>query len=88
MNLAQIVQSHALSFFHLSSPDFLAGHGSDPAKRNIFGVAEHSPELARDGIRLRKFGQEIIELSGRKTNPSGVGGTRRRQRTAESGTSR
>ena len=25
MNLAQIVQSHALSFFHLSSPDLLAG---------------------------------------------------------------
>src|SRR6478672_9904935 len=46
MNLAQIVQSHALSFFYLASPDFLLGMDSDPAKRNIFGVAEHSPELA------------------------------------------
>src|ERR1043165_4297521 len=50
LNLAQIVQSHALSFFHLSSPDFLLGMDSDPKKRNIFGVYEADPELARDGI--------------------------------------
>jgi len=73
MNLAQIVQSHALSFFHLSSPDFLLGMDSDPAKRNIFGVAAHSPELARDGVRLRKFGQEIIELlGGKRIHPAWV----------------
>jgi NAD-reducing hydrogenase large subunit len=73
MNLAQIVQSHALSFFHLSSPDFLLGMDYDPAKRNIFGVAEHSPELARDGVRLRKFGQEIIELlGGKRIHPAWV----------------
>ena len=66
MNLAQFVQSHALSFFYLSSPDLLLGMDSDPAKRNLYGVHEHYPELARDGIRLRKFGQEIIELLGGK----------------------
>ncbi len=73
MNLAQIVQSHALSFFHLSSPDLLLGMDSDPVKRNLFGVAEHSPELARDGIRMRKFGQEIIEtLGGKRIHPAWV----------------
>src|SRR5215475_176507 len=36
MHLAQIVQSHALSFFYLSSPDFLLGMDSDPARRNLF----------------------------------------------------
>jgi len=66
MNLAQIVQSHALTFFHLSSPDLLLGMDSDPRKRNLFGVLEHYPELAKDGIQLRKFGQEIIELLGGK----------------------
>ena len=34
MNLAQIMQSHALSFFHLSSPDLLLGMDADPAERN------------------------------------------------------
>ena len=37
MNLAQIAQSHALSFFYLSSPDLLLGMDADPAQRNILG---------------------------------------------------
>jgi len=64
MNLGQITQSHALSFFHLSSPDFLLGFDSDPQARNIFGLIQSDPELARAGIRLRQFGQKIIELLG------------------------
>ena len=64
MNLGQITQSHALSFFHLSSPDFLLGWDSDPAKRNVFGLIASDPDLARAGIRLRQFGQTIIELLG------------------------
>ncbi|NJP19738.1 MAG: Ni/Fe hydrogenase subunit alpha [Hydrococcus sp. CRU_1_1] len=66
MNLGQITQSHALSFFHLSSPDFLLGWDSDPAKRNVFGLIEANPDLARAGIRLRQFGQTVIELLGAK----------------------
>ena len=78
MNLGQITQSHALSFFHLSSPDFLLGWDSDPAKRNVFGLIEANPDLARTGIRLRQFGQTIIELLGARkihaawTVPGGV----------------
>lgn len=73
MNLAQIVQSHALSFFHLSSPDLLFGMDGDPAKRNILGVVEAHPELAKDGVMLRKFGQEIIAmLGGKRIHPAWV----------------
>jgi NAD-reducing hydrogenase large subunit len=60
LNLAQICQSHALSFFHLSSPDWLLGWESDPARRNLFGLIAADPELARAGIGLRRFGQELI----------------------------
>jgi NAD-reducing hydrogenase large subunit len=71
MNLAQIVQSHALSFFHLSSPDLILGFDSDPAKRSIFGLIGSDREWARGGIRLRQFGQEIIErLGGKKIHPN------------------
>lgn len=66
MNLAQITQSHALSFFHLSSPDFLLGWDTNPAIRNVFGLMSANPELARGGIRLRQFGQQIIEILGAK----------------------
>lgn len=66
LNLAQMVQSHALSFFHLSSPDLLLGMESDPVKRNIFGVAAARPDLGLAGIGLRRFGQHVIELLGTK----------------------
>jgi NAD-reducing hydrogenase large subunit len=71
MNLAQIIQSHALSFFHLSGPDLLLGWDSDPASRNVFGLIKTHPDLARGGIRLRQFGQEVIEaLGGKKVHPA------------------
>lgn len=71
MNLAQIVQSHALAFFHLSGPDLFLGFESDPAQRNIFGLLAAEPDFARGGIRLRQFGQTIIEaLGGRKIHPA------------------
>ncbi len=66
LNLAQMVQSHALSFFYLSSPDLLLGMESDPAARNLFGVAAAKPELGRAGVGLRRFGQTIIESLGSK----------------------
>ncbi len=71
MNLAQIVQSHALSFFHLTSPDLLLGFDSPPENRSIFGVAAAYPDVARQGIRLRQFGQDVIEaLGGKKIHSS------------------
>jgi NAD-reducing hydrogenase large subunit len=66
LNLAQMVQSHALSFFYLASPDLLLGMESDPKARNIFGVVAAKPQLGRAGIALRRFGQHIIELLGKK----------------------
>jgi NAD-reducing hydrogenase large subunit len=66
MNQAQFIQSHALSFFHLSAPDLLLGWDSDPARRNVFGLIAADRETARGGIRLRQFGQRIIEILGAK----------------------
>ncbi len=66
LNMAQTIQSHALSFFYLSSPDLLLGMDADPADRNIFGVVKVDPELGRAGVALRRFGQHIIELLGKK----------------------
>jgi NAD-reducing hydrogenase large subunit len=64
VNLAQLLQSHALSFFHLSAPDLLLGLDSDPEQRHIFGLAAEDADFARRGIRLRQFGQRVIELVG------------------------
>lgn len=73
LNLAQIIQSHALSFFHLSSPDLLLGMDAPPEQRNILALASSHPEMARDGIWLRKFGQQIIEkMAGKRVHPAWV----------------
>jgi len=66
MHYGQILQSHALHFFHLASPDLLFGFDSEVTRRNIVGVAQAHPEIARKGILLRKFGQEIIRITAGK----------------------
>lgn len=71
LNWAQLVQSHALSFFHLSGPDLLLGMESDPAQRNIMGLIQQYPEIAKKGIQLRQFGQDVIRiLGGRSVHPA------------------
>jgi len=73
MHYGQILQSHALHFFHLSSPDLLFGFGSDVAKRNIVGIATEYPEIARQGVLLRKYGQEVIRhTAGKRIHGTGA----------------
>jgi NAD-reducing hydrogenase large subunit len=74
-NLAQVIQSHALSIFYLSAPDLLMGMDAEPARRNLFGLARENPELARDGVFLRKFGQQVIALlanTGKRVHPGWI----------------
>ena len=73
LNLAQLIQSHALSFFYLSAPDLLLGMDHPPQTRNFFGLVDADPQFARDGIRIRQFGQQTIErLAGRRIHPAWV----------------
>jgi NAD-reducing hydrogenase large subunit len=66
MHYGQILQSHALHFFHLCSPDLLFGFDSEVARRNIVGIAAQYPEIAKQGVLLRKFGQEVIRVTAGK----------------------
>jgi NAD-reducing hydrogenase large subunit len=66
MHFGQLLQSHALHFFHLSSPDLLFGFDSDVARRNIVGIAQAHPEIAKRGVLLRKYGQEVIRMTAGK----------------------
>lgn len=63
LHFGQILQSHALHFFYLASPDLLFGKEVPAEKRNITHVAIENRELALRGIMLRKFGQEIIKTA-------------------------
>lgn len=71
MHMGQFIQSHALHFFYLASPDLLFGWDSDPEQRNVVGVIGAYPETAKKGIRLRKFGQDVIRaLGGKSVHPA------------------
>lgn len=86
MHYGQIMQSHALHFFHLSSPDLLFGFDSELSKRNIIGVAHDYPDVAKQGVLLRKFGQEVIRLTaGKRIHGTGSvpGGVNRHLTRAE-----
>lgn len=78
LHFGQTLQSHALHFFHLSSPDLLFGFGSNLEHRNIVGVIEDYPDLALKGVKLRKYGQQVIEviagkrIHGAATVPGGM----------------
>lgn len=73
MHFGQTLQSHALHFFHLSSPDLLFGYDDAVRHRNIVGVIEDHPEIAKKGVLLRKFGQEIIRLTaGKRVHGTGA----------------
>jgi NAD-reducing hydrogenase large subunit len=73
MHYGQIFQSHSLHFFHLASPDLVFGIDADPLVRNIIGLALQNKELAVQGVMMRKFGQEIIQITaGKKIHGTGA----------------
>jgi len=73
MHYGQILQSHALHFFHLASPDLLFGFDADVTRRNLVAVAQAYPEVAKKGVLLRKFGQEVIRVTaGKRVHGTGA----------------
>jgi NAD-reducing hydrogenase large subunit len=71
MHMGQIIQSHGMHFFELAGPDLLLGFDADPAIRNVVGIIQANPELALKAVNLRKFGQEIINITGgRRIHPT------------------
>jgi NAD-reducing hydrogenase large subunit len=73
MHYGQMFQSHALHFFHLSSPDLLFGFDAPVAQRNVIGVIAEHPDLAVQGVMMRKFGQEVIKATaGKKVHGTGA----------------
>lgn len=68
--MGHVIHSHVLGLFVLEGPDLLFGFDSDPKKRNIVGVVEAAPEVAKKALRLRTIGQKINEaVGGRGIHP-------------------
>ncbi|MCQ8118643.1 Ni/Fe hydrogenase subunit alpha [Methylomonas rosea] len=73
LHFGQVLQSHALHFFHLSSPDLLFGFESEIGKRSIVAVLTDYPDIGLQGVKLRKYGQEVIRMvSGKRIHGTGA----------------
>jgi NAD-reducing hydrogenase large subunit len=73
LHFGQVVQSNAVHFYHLASPDLLLGFDSEPTQRNIVGVAMKFPDIAKQGILIRKYGQEVIRhVTGKRIHGTGA----------------
>ena len=73
MHYGQTLQSHAVHFFHLASPDFLFDFDDKVAHRNVVGVMADHPDIARQGVKLRKYGQEVIRCTaGKRVHGTGA----------------
>ena len=69
MHYGQILQSHALHFFHLASPDLLFGFDAPIGEAQHRRRAAAHPDLARQGVLLRKYGQEVIRVDRGQARP-------------------
>jgi coenzyme F420-reducing hydrogenase alpha subunit len=64
MVLGEWIGSHSLSYFYLTLPDFMGSSGG------FFELMQTHPEVAREAYELRKAGQRIVELLGKRaTHP-------------------
>jgi F420-non-reducing hydrogenase large subunit len=70
LNCGSMIHSHAIHFFALAGPDLFLGEKSPVAKRNLVGLLEVAPDLAKKALRLRSLGQNMVEIvGGRGTHP-------------------
>lgn len=66
--LGEWIASHALSYFFLTLPDELG------ASKGIFELMQKHPELAKDAFFLRKTGNRILEIMGKRAvHPTAMG---------------
>jgi len=62
MNWGSYMHSHALHFYFLAAPDFIAG--KDRKTRNVFQIIKDAPELALQAIELRKNALTLVTATG------------------------
>ncbi|MHA1881775.1 MAG: Ni/Fe hydrogenase subunit alpha [Candidatus Thorarchaeota archaeon] len=63
---AKQYSSHALHFFALAAPDFLAGPMGDPAKRNVVAIIKALPDVGKMALQIMQFGQDLCAAVGGK----------------------
>ncbi len=68
-NMAHI-NDKILHFYFLAAPDFVMGPDADYKVRNVIGIAQAAPDLAKQVIKMRQLGQMMMEkFAGKVIHP-------------------
>ncbi|MCG8551376.1 MAG: nickel-dependent hydrogenase large subunit, partial [Desulfobacterales bacterium] len=68
-NMAHI-NDKILHFYFLAAPDFVMGPDADYKVRNVIGIAQAAPDLAKQVVKMRQLGQMMMEkFAGKVIHP-------------------
>jgi len=69
-NAIAFTEEHILHFFFLAGPDFVMGPDADYAVRNVIGIAQTNPDIAKAVVRNRHLGAQMLNIvSGKSIHP-------------------
>lgn len=69
-NSIAYTEEHILHFYFLAGADFVLGPGANYAIRNVIGIAQKLPDVARRVVRCRHLGAQMLQiLSGKSIHP-------------------
>ncbi len=65
------VSDKILHFYFLAAPDFVIGPDADYSVRNVIGIVNAAPEIAKQVVHMRHLGAKLLEgFSGRAIHPT------------------
>ncbi|MBC8387603.1 MAG: Ni/Fe hydrogenase subunit alpha [Actinobacteria bacterium] len=69
-NSIAFTEEHILHFYFLAGADFVMGPDADYSIRNVIGIAQKFPDIAKKVIRNRHLGARMLEIiSGKSIHP-------------------
>ncbi len=69
-NSIAYMEEHILHFYFLGGGDFVMGPSADYAVRNVFGIAQKLPEVARNVVKVRHMCAHMLEIiAGKSIHP-------------------
>ena len=69
-NSIAFTEEHILHFYFLAGADFIMGPDADYSIRNVIGIAQKFPDIAKKVIRNRYLGARMLEIiSGKSVHP-------------------
>jgi F420-non-reducing hydrogenase large subunit len=72
-NSIAYMEEHILHFYFLAGADFVMGPDAEPAIRNVIGIVQKAPDVAKHVVRVRHMAAKMLEIiAGKSIHPDAV----------------